>query len=91
MVRNLLLALLALTGLATPAAADTRVDNVDGYTIGENGRLVRFDGLLIGDDGRVRRLLRRGEARPPAGVRQDGGGRALMPGLIDAHGHVGSF
>jgi hypothetical protein len=83
-----LLALLALVGLAAPAAADTLVDNVNGYTIGEDGRLVRFTGLLIGDDGRVRRLLQRGEARPAAGVRHDGGGRTLMPGLIDAHGHV---
>jgi len=81
------LALFAL--LATPAAADVLVDNVNGYTLREDGRLYRFNGMWIGDDGRVRQLYQRGDTRPPRTRYQlNGRGRTLIPGLIDAHGHV---
>ena len=84
---RLLIALLAL--LATPAAADVLVDNVNGYTIGEDGRLRRFTGLWVGDDGRVRQLLARDDRRPERPrFLLNGRGRTLIPGLIDAHGHV---
>jgi len=84
-----LLAALAALLLAAPAFAQTHVRNVNGYTIGADGKLVRFGGLVIGEDGKVLQLLERG-ARLRADVRQvvDGGGRTLLPGLIDAHGHV---
>ena len=82
------LALLLLAPIA-PAQADTLVDNVDGLTLDADGRVLRFNGLVIDDDGRVARLLRRGDERParPDFIK-DGGGQVLMPGLIDAHGHV---
>jgi predicted amidohydrolase YtcJ len=72
-----------------PAQADTLVDNVDGLTLDADGRVLRFNGLVIDVDGRVARLLRRGDERParPDFIK-DGGGQVLMPGLIDAHGHV---
>ena len=74
---------------AAPAAADVLVDNVNGYTLGEDGRLVRFSAMLVGDDGRVERLYRKGEKKAErTRFRFDGKGRTLMPGLIDAHGHV---
>jgi predicted amidohydrolase YtcJ len=74
---------------ATPAAADVLVDNVNGYTLGAEGRLIRFNAMLVGDDGRVQRLYARGEKKAErARFRFDGKGRTLMPGLIDAHGHV---
>lgn len=77
---------------AAPASAETLVDNVDGLTLDGQGRLVRFTGLVIDDDGRVERLLARGEERPPRpDFRKDGRGAVLMPGLIDAHGHVMSL
>ena len=80
-------ALLAL--IASPAAADTLVDNVNGYTINQSRDLVRFTGLVIGNDGRVKRLLQRGDKRPERpDYRLEGRGRTLLPGLIDAHGHV---
>jgi len=82
------LAALALLLIAAPAAADTYIDNVNGYTIGEDGKLVRFTGLMIDDEGRVVRLLQPGEPRPAVRPDLDGGGRTLLPGLIDAHGHV---
>ena len=84
-LRTLLIVVLASIG--TPALADQLVENVNGYTLRE-GRLVRFNAMWIGDDGRVRQLLERGERRPQTRYLVDGRGRTLIPGLIDAHGHV---
>jgi hypothetical protein len=84
-----LLAALAALFFAQAALADTLVDNVNGYTLDRQGRLVRFAAMLVGDDGRVRQLYQRGERkadRPQ--FRIDGRGRTLLPGLIDGHGHV---
>jgi predicted amidohydrolase YtcJ len=84
-----LAALFAAQLAAAPALADDLVDNVNGYTIRQDGRLYRFTGMVIGNDGRVKQLLARGDRRPE---RPDhllnGRGRTLIPGLIDAHGHV---
>ncbi|HEX8667662.1 MAG TPA: amidohydrolase [Allosphingosinicella sp.] len=89
-MRRLLAALAALFCVsAVPAAADVLVDNVNGYTIGSDGRLIRFTAIHVGDDGRVERLYARGEKKPErTRYRLDGKGRTLIPGLIDAHGHV---
>ena len=74
---------------ASPALADVLVDNVNGYTLDGEGKLVRFGSMLVGDDGRVRQLLPRGQkAQQRTQFRIDGRGRTLIPGLIDAHGHV---
>ena len=73
---------------ATPALADTLIDNVQGITIGEDGEVERFEALVIGDDGRVERIIERGEDRPRTDYREDGEGRVMLPGLIDAHVHV---
>lgn len=83
--RAFLFVLAACVG--TPALADQLVENVNGYTLRE-GRLVRFNALWIGDDGRVRQLLERGDRRPQTRYLIDGRGRTMIPGLIDAHGHV---
>jgi predicted amidohydrolase YtcJ len=86
-----LLAALAALCFAQSAAADVLVENVNGYTIGAEGRLIRFNAMLIGDDGKVERLYQRGEKTPRAKYRFEGKGRTLLPGLIDAHGHVMSL
>jgi predicted amidohydrolase YtcJ len=83
-----LLAALAALCFAQAAFADILVDNVNGYTIGADGRLVRFGAMLVGDDGKVERLYQRGEKVQRTKFRFDGKGRTLLPGLIDAHGHV---
>jgi predicted amidohydrolase YtcJ len=72
-----------------PVSPEGLVDNVNGYTIDGEGKLEHFSGLLIGKDGRVAKLLHEGDLRPqrPA-FRLDGQHRTLLPGLIDAHGHV---
>jgi len=75
--------------LTSPAFADTLIDNANGIQVDAAGKLQRFTGLVIGRDGRVVRLLARGEARPGnVDARIDAKRRTLLPGLIDAHGHV---
>lgn len=86
---RLALALALLLAGAAPALADTLVDNVDGLTLDANGQVRRFTGLVIADDGRVAQVLDRGDRRPARpDYRVDGRGQVLMPGFIDAHGHV---
>jgi predicted amidohydrolase YtcJ len=89
-VRNLIVAALLATA-ATAADARTLVTNANGYTLDTMGRLQHFTGLLIGDDGRVERVLKAGDKAPTLkddDRRLDVEGRTLLPGLIDAHGHV---
>jgi len=77
---RLLAAALAL--LATPAAADTLIDKVDGLTLDAEGRPERFTGLVIGNDGRVAAVLHAGDKRPRADFAVDGRHLVLLPGLI---------
>jgi len=83
--------LLALAALLAPtaAAADTLIDNVNGIQVGADGRLAQFRALLIDDSGRVVRTVPP-EEEGDLGAKQriDGQGRTMLPGLIDAHGHV---
>lgn len=76
--------------VAAPAHADALIDNVNGLTLTKSGDVERFTGLVIDKQGRVAKLLKRGDKRPDRDLdfRYDGKGRVLMPGLIDAHGHV---
>src|SRR5437879_3456058 len=74
--------------LASPAFADTLVENANGIQVDANGRLQHFTGLLIGDDGKVLRVLRAGDALPKTSAVVDAHERTLLPGLIDSHGHV---
>lgn len=88
MIRRALLASLALI-ISPPVQADTLIDNVNGITLDQNGKLVRFTGLIIDKDGKVAKLLDRKDKRPERpDFKEDGKGRTLIPGLIDAHGHV---
>lgn len=83
-------ALLAFSALlcASAGVADTLVANVNGIQIGPDNQLRHFSGLLIADDGKVKAVL----TGPPPPITfehtLDGRGRTLLPGLIDAHGHV---
>jgi predicted amidohydrolase YtcJ len=75
--------------LASPAWPNTLVENINGIQVGTDGKLQRFQALLLGDDGKVIRALGPlDDVRLDATQRIDGGGRTLLPGLIDAHGHV---
>ena len=88
-MKRLFLFLAALLLAATPAFAQILIDDVNGYTLREDGRLFRFNAMLVGEDGRVKQLYARGDRRTERPrYRVDGRGRTLIPGLIDAHGHV---
>jgi hypothetical protein len=79
---------LAAALLASPAWSDTLIENVNGIQVAQDGQLEHFSALLIGNDGKVIRALPNGERRPAKVTLVDGKGHTLLPGLIDAHGHV---
>lgn len=70
------------------AAADTLIENINGYTLGAQGKLERFGAILIDDDGRVAHLYSDGDVLPKkVKLRVDGKKYTVLPGIIDAHGH----
>lgn len=73
---------------AQPALADVLIDNVEGLTIGEDGKVQRFAAIVIGDDGRIAQVLGAKDKKPQTDFREDGRGRVMIPGIIDAHAHV---
>jgi predicted amidohydrolase YtcJ len=82
-------AIAASPALAPAAFADVLVDDVDGVTADGKGGVERFEGFLIGNDGRIAEVYRHGDKRPKkVDYQVDGKGRAVVPGMIDAHGHV---
>jgi predicted amidohydrolase YtcJ len=80
-----------ILGLMSPIpaiAAPTLIKNVHGYTLAAD-KLQKFSGLVF-DEGKV---LGVGDAamlqtQYPAAHVIDGHGKTLLPGLIDAHGHL---
>ena len=85
---GLILASVALL-FAVPAFADSLVDNVNGMTLDKDGKVIHFNGVLMTPDGKVIRLLQPSDKRPEKlDWRADMKGKVLLPGFIDAHGHV---
>ena len=70
-------------------AADLLIDNVNGYTLDTGGKLQHFEALLV-DHGKVVATGKHADMVKRAGDAKvvDGKGQTLLPGLIDAHGHV---
>ncbi|PZQ54846.1 MAG: metal-dependent hydrolase [Novosphingobium pentaromativorans] len=82
-------AIAASPALAPSAFADVLVDNVDGVTADGKGGVERFEGFLIDGEGRIAEVYRHGDKRPKkVDYQVDGKGRAVVPGMIDGHGHV---
>lgn len=72
-----------------PPVAGTLIDNIDGLTPDGHGGIERFEGFLIARDGHVEQVYHAGDKRPQyPDFRLDGKGQVVLPGLIDAHGHV---
>ena len=88
-MRKTLLALAALLA-SSSVLADTLISNVNGIQVDAKGQLQHFRALVVSDDGKVRQIVEHPELVRLAGITStvDGGGRTLLPGLIDAHGHV---
>jgi predicted amidohydrolase YtcJ len=85
-------ATVALSMVATPALADGLIDNVNGMTMDAQGRVIHFNAIQIDRDGKVVKLLQSGDKKPEKlDWRNDQKGRTLLPGFIDAHGHVMSL
>src|SRR3954449_13268581 len=87
-MRKLVLALSALLA-STVAPAEILISNVNGIQVAPDGELQHFGALLIDDNGRVESVIK----MPTPRVKRydqliDGQGKTLLPGLIDAHGHV---
>ncbi|UGQ45751.1 amidohydrolase [Massilia endophytica] len=86
--RNLLAA--ACLAFVAQAQAGTVIDNANGYTLNAKNQLVKFSSLAFDDDGRIVAVGTANEVAGRAkGFRHvDVQGRTVLPGLIDAHGHV---
>jgi imidazolonepropionase-like amidohydrolase len=79
---------LAAALLATAANADTLINNLNGIQVDANGKLEHFTGILIGNDGKVKHVLHGEMFKLRDTDVVDAQGRTVLPGLIDAHGHV---
>jgi predicted amidohydrolase YtcJ len=88
MMRFILAAILILVS-APAALADGLIEHVNGITLDEQGKVIRFSALQVDKEGRVTKLLS-GKDKPPKQLdyRNDGHGLTMLPGMIDAHGHV---
>ena len=75
--------------LSFSAFADTTLyTNVNGYTLNSDYELLRFNAIQFTDD-RVDAIFGAGKELPDdANEIIDGGGQTMIPGLVDAHGHV---
>ncbi|WP_338466476.1 amidohydrolase [Novosphingobium sp. ZN18A2] len=83
---------LAPTLAPASARADTLVDNVNGETVAEDGRVVNFVALTFDDHGVITHVYSRGEKLPKhPEYHIDGKGSTMLPGMIDAHLHVMSL
>lgn len=82
-----LLCSLALTiGMGAPAQAGQPfvLENISGYSISKSG-LQKIQSLTVDADGRVDAI----NQKPKGDIQVvDGQGRVVLPGLIDAHGHI---
>ncbi len=89
MIARVAAALAACVLAASPAAADTLVDNINGISVSRDGTVTQFGGMIIRDDGVIRQILKRGEQPlTPYQYHFDGQGKTVVPGMIDAHLHL---
>jgi predicted amidohydrolase YtcJ len=89
LVHSSLVVLLA-AGVLHAAHADTVLDNANGYTLDHKGKLLRFASMAFDDEGRITAVGSSAltKAKAPAAKHIDMQGKTVLPGLIDAHGHV---
>ncbi|MBA6355931.1 MULTISPECIES: amidohydrolase [unclassified Colwellia] len=85
------LTLFLLTSTSLAFAQTTIITNVQGYTLADQ-QLKQFTAIQFTDD-KIDKLFIDGEVLPKSGQMTviDGQGKTLLPGLIDAHGHILSY
>ncbi|MFQ3236295.1 MAG: putative amidohydrolase YtcJ [Paraglaciecola sp.] len=79
-----------LLGLVTNTlfAAPSHISNVQGYTLDASGDLVRFSDMVF-DGGKVLAIANTSlTVQYPDAIYIDGENKVMLPGLIDAHGHI---
>jgi predicted amidohydrolase YtcJ len=81
---------LAAAGVLGAARADTVIDNANGYTLNARGDIVQFASMAFDDSGKIIAVgtAKDVAGRAPNARHVDLQGRTVLPGLIDAHGHV---
>jgi len=82
--------LAVLSACSVNVYADTLFVKANGYTLNQKQQLQVFDAMLVDDAGKViatgtQKLLQK---KMPQAKLVDLGGKTVLPGLIDAHGHV---
>jgi len=90
--KSILFSYVALSFVTQLAFAQTTViKNVQGYTL-EGSKLKQFTAIQFTDD-KIDKLFIKGETLPQSENMTfiEGHGKTLMPGLIDAHGHILSY
>jgi imidazolonepropionase-like amidohydrolase len=89
-MKKTILAVLAATALATPAAAEKVVVTADRMLDVRSGRMVESPAIFVGDDGRITAVADARTVRWGSDVRHIAlPGKTLLPGLIDMHVHLG--
>lgn len=90
--RRTLTALACVTCLAAVGQvhADTVLDNANGYTLDAGNKLVQFSSLAFNNAGKIIAVGTAAQVagRAPGATHVDLQGKTVLPGLIDAHGHV---
>ena len=81
---------LTAAGLLSVANAATVIDNANGYTLNSKNQLVRFASMAFDDKGKIIAVGTAAQvaAKAPKAKHLDMQGKTVIPGLIDAHGHV---
>jgi predicted amidohydrolase YtcJ len=89
-MRLMPLFVLAPLALLSAAHAATVLDRANGYTLNSKNELVRFSSLAFDDAGRIISVGSAAQvaAKAPGARHIDLQGQTVLPGLIDAHGHV---
>ena len=73
-------------------AQTTLYYNVNGYTLNDSGKLIHFSALQFTND-KIDKLYQLNQQFPLGKqiIKINGHGKTMLPGLIDAHGHVLSY
>src|SRR5690349_12031943 len=88
MLSRICIALIFASAIASASAETVVLYNVQGVTPLQQKGLAQFNAIVI-EDGRIKRIgVMDGTAHSMPATIIDGGGKYVLPGLTDAHGHV---